>query len=246
MHLYFIRHAQSTNNALYASGDPSQVRTHDPELTDLGRKQAEMLAGFLARGYLEAVARSANGARQPDPQNRQGFPITHLYSSLMVRAVATGATIAARLGLPLHAWIDWHEEGGLFLEPEPGQYVPQTGKNRAFFAEAYPVLVLPETLGAEGWHTGGFEPREARPERARRVLAELLQRHGEADDHVAVISHGGFYTHFLAALLDLKPPYALSFAMNNASISRIAFASQGRYALYQNRCEYLPREMITN
>lgn len=243
MHLYFIRHAQSTNNALYASGDQAQPRTHDPLLTDLGRRQAELLAGFLANSPPDELAGPAADGR--DPQNRRGFHLTHLYSSLMVRAVSTGAAIAARLGLPLHAWIDWHEEGGLFLETEPGQYEVKAGQGRAFFAREYPVLVLPETLGDEGWTTGGFEPHSERPTRARRVLAELLERHGGTDDRVAVISHGGFYTHFLAALLDLQPPYQLHFAMNNAAVSRIVITPEGRYVVYQNRCEFLPAEMVT-
>jgi 2,3-bisphosphoglycerate-dependent phosphoglycerate mutase len=244
MHLYFIRHAQSTNNALYASGDDKTPRVHDPGLTDLGRRQAERLADFLAEGRANGQpVLSANHAH--DPQNRRGFPLTHLYCSLMVRAVSTGAPIAARLGLPLHAWMDWHEEGGLFLETEPGQYEARSGQGRAFFTREYPVLVLPETLGDEGWSTEGFEPYERRPERARRVLRELLERHGAGDDHVGVISHGGFYTHFLAALLDLSPPYQLHFAMNNAAVSRIVITPQGRYVVYQNRCEFLPAEMVT-
>jgi broad specificity phosphatase PhoE len=163
----------------------------------------------------------------------------------MVRAVSTGAPIAARLGLPLHAWVDWHEEGGIFLETAPGQYEARRGQGRAFFTREYPALVLPEMLDDEGWTTEGFEPYEQRPQRARRVLAELLERHGPSDDHVAVISHGGFYTHFLAALLDLSPPYQLHFAMNNAAVSRIVILPQGRYVVYQNRCEFLPAEMVT-
>jgi 2,3-bisphosphoglycerate-dependent phosphoglycerate mutase len=243
MHLYFIRHAQSTNNALYASGDQSQVRTHDPELTDLGRRQSEVLADFLAAD--RAAAETQADPRQRDPQNRRGFPITHLYTSLMVRAVATGAVIASRLGLPLQTWIDWHEEGGLFLEPEPGQFVAQPGHGRSFFEREYPALLLPETLGEDGWWSGSLEPHAERPTRARRVLAELLARHGQGDDHVAVISHGGFYIHFLSALLELNPPYSLSFSMNNAALSRIVFTPQGRSVVYHNRCEFLPAELVT-
>ena len=110
MQLYFIRHAQSTNNALYAAGNGAGVRSHDPALTELGRHQAECLAEFLAK------ANPNTPTGQADPQNRAGFGLTHLYCSLMSRAVATGTVVAARLALPLRAWVDWHEEGGLYLD----------------------------------------------------------------------------------------------------------------------------------
>jgi 2,3-bisphosphoglycerate-dependent phosphoglycerate mutase len=242
MHLYFIRHAQSTNNALYARGSEAYaaVRTHDPELTEVGRRQAETLAEFLA------THRRALDAPEWDPQNRHGFAFTHLYTSLMVRAVSTGTILAARLGLPLHAWVDWHEEGGLFLDTdEPGVRLPQPGYGRAYFTSEYPALVLPETLGDDGWWGGGFEEHPQRPARARRVLAELLARHGATDDQVVVVSHGGFYTHFVAAVLGLQPPYPLSFMLNNAAIARIAFTAQAKFVLYQNRCDYLPDELVS-
>lgn len=239
MHLYFIRHAQSANNALYASGAPERARTQDPPLTDLGRQQAELLAGFLAQSNPSVIT-----ARY-DPQNRCGFGLTHLYCSLMVRAISTGSIIAARLGLPLHAWVDWHEEGGLFLENDAGERLGQPGYGRGHFAKEYPVLVLPETLGDDGWWNRPFEAAEDRPARARRVVAELLERHGQTDDRVAVISHGGFYNHFVAALLELNPPYKLSFLMNNAALARIAIDPRGNYVVYQNRCEYLPAELVT-
>ena len=42
--LFFIRHGQSTNNAL---ADPTQ-RVQDPELTELGQIQAERVAEYLS------------------------------------------------------------------------------------------------------------------------------------------------------------------------------------------------------
>jgi len=92
MQLYLIRHAQSENNALYERTGDSLGRNMDPELTDLGRSQAQFLARCLAQG-------SPNLDGVDDPHNRLGFGLTHLYSSLMVRAVATGCIIAHIIGL---------------------------------------------------------------------------------------------------------------------------------------------------
>jgi 2,3-bisphosphoglycerate-dependent phosphoglycerate mutase len=236
--LYFIRHAQSANNALFAAGQGVAVRGHDPALTELGQRQADCLAEFLARSNPNAP--HAMG----DPQNRAGFGFTHLYCSLMVRAVATGTVVAQRLGLPLHAWLDWHEEGGLYLDGDNGERLPSPGPGRADFARDYPSLVLPETLDDAGWWTRPFEDLAERPARARRVLAELVARHS-GDDRVAVISHGGFYNQLMGALLDVQPPYHLNYLIGNTSITRIALIPEGHYLVYQNRCDHLPDELVT-
>jgi 2,3-bisphosphoglycerate-dependent phosphoglycerate mutase len=241
MQLYFLRHAQSANNALWAVTGSEKGRTHDPDITDLGRAQAERLAEHLARP-------AGDGAPDPhDPQNRAGFGLTHIYCSLMLRSVATAAIVAARLGLPLHAWVDWHEEGGLYLaDAATGERVGQAGHGRAFWLERYPVLVLPETLGEEGWWNRPFEEAADRPARGQRVLADLLERHGGTDDRVAVVSHGGFYNHFLAAVYGLPGALPVHHLVNNAAISRFAFpAGDRRYVVYQNHAGHLPAEMIT-
>jgi transposase len=85
----------------------------------------------------------------------------------------------------------------------------------------------------------------ARPVRARRALATLIELHGGTNDRVAVISHGGFYNHFMGALLNALPPYKLSYLMNNTGISRINLSPEGHYLVYQNRCEHLPAGMVT-
>ncbi|MBK8035238.1 MAG: histidine phosphatase family protein [Chloroflexi bacterium] len=48
LELYIIRHGQSTNNAL--PDDSQATRVNDAPLTDLGKRQAEALATYLARG----------------------------------------------------------------------------------------------------------------------------------------------------------------------------------------------------
>lgn len=239
MELYFIRHAQSENNALAARNAVNEVRTHDPELTAVGQQQAAHLAEFLAQQHPDAHTAPY------DPQNRRGITLTHLYASLMVRAVNTGTVVARRLGLPLTAWADWHEEGGLFLEETPGSFVGRPGNGRSYFAEHYPDFALPETLTDAGWWTQALEPVEDRPRRARRALAELLARHGGTDDHVGIVSHGGFYTHLVAALMEVQPPYKLASLLNNASLSRLVLTPSGNYVVYQNRCEYLPTDLVT-
>jgi len=139
--LYFIRHGQSANNALWAETRSNQGRNQDPELTAIGQEQAQFVARFLSRNG------SPDRYDLYDPKNTAGFGITHLYCSPMVRAVATATRIAEALSLPLVAWKDLHETGGIFLEdPDTKERVGLPGKERSYFAERYPALILSADL----------------------------------------------------------------------------------------------------
>jgi 2,3-bisphosphoglycerate-dependent phosphoglycerate mutase len=79
MQLYYIRHAQSENNALWEATGSDEGRSSDPELTEIGKQQITCLAQFLKTG--DPVL----GNRRMDAQNLAGFGLTHLYCSLMVQ-----------------------------------------------------------------------------------------------------------------------------------------------------------------
>ncbi|HNT76892.1 MAG TPA: histidine phosphatase family protein [Anaerolineae bacterium] len=239
MQFYYIRHGQSANNQRYAQTGSAVGRSDDAELTEMGHHQAERVAAFLA-------AKSAGLAPDPDYQNVGGFGITHLYSSLMVRAVATGMAISRAVGIPLVGWKDWHETGGIFLaDPETGEFIGQPGKPRAYLAEHYPDFVLPDDVAETGWWNRSFEAREERFPRAERVLRELLARHGGTEDRVALVSHGGFFNYILAAILRYPLENRPWFAMNNAAITRIDFKLESTEIIYVNRADFLPRDLIT-
>jgi 2,3-bisphosphoglycerate-dependent phosphoglycerate mutase len=240
MQLYFIRHGQSENNLLWVRTGSSVGRSQDPALTRLGRQQAELLAQHLRR--TESI--DASGER--DLQNVSGFAIAHLYTSLMIRSIATGTIIARTLDLPLVAWEEVHERGGIYLKDEQtGERIGQAGANRAYFETHYPDLVLPDSLDEDGWWSRPFEEYEQALARARRFLRDLSQRHGDTTDRVAVISHGGFYNCLLAGLLRLPQPNGYWFALNNAAITRMDFRPEGVSMIYANRVSFLPKELVT-
>ncbi|HSJ87199.1 MAG TPA: phosphoglycerate mutase family protein, partial [Anaerolineales bacterium] len=81
MELYFIRHGQSVNNANW--GKPKYVETPDAPLTEIGLEQAQSVANFLQKAQTIVDTKAWN------IQNRLGFGITHIYTSLMERAVQT-------------------------------------------------------------------------------------------------------------------------------------------------------------
>jgi 2,3-bisphosphoglycerate-dependent phosphoglycerate mutase len=236
--LYFIRHAQSANNKLYEETGSWDGRDSDPELTALGHQQARLLAEHLACANGEGPGR--------DFINRRGFGLTQLYTSLMVRAVATGVYLAEALGLPLQAWEDLHEVGGIFsIDTETGEHIGQPGRPRSEFAARFPQLELPATLGEDGWWNRSPESIDWQVRRARRFVYDLLERHGGTEDRVAVISHGGFYNYVLAELLGTQAENGFWFGINNTGITRLNFSSEGIGLAYANRLEHLPAELIT-
>jgi len=229
MRLYFIRHGQSSNNALWDTTSSSHGRSEDPELTPIGKQQVRALASFLDR-------------------ERDSFGITHIYTSLMVRAVETALAIGRTLRLTVHAWEDVHETGGIFQDNDLGESVGLPGKTRTDFEAAYPTFILPESLNAQGWWNRPYEAKDMRASRAKRFVAELLTRHGNTHDRVAVVSHGNFYRYTLAAILRMPDPDSYFFALNNAAHSRVDFG-EGSGAettiVYLNRTDHLSSELIT-
>jgi len=247
--IYFIRHAQSINNAVWDDDSHQKInRKADPELTETGLIQARLTAEFLSQTHPEI------GLRWVDPQNTRGFGLTHLYCSLMERAVQTGSIIANRLGLPLQGMIDLHEVGGIYLAELDGDeeiiHILH-GHNRSYFMEHYPNLVIPVSVDGQGWWQGGREPREERLQRAQRILDFLNGRHGATGDRVGVIIHGGIYHYIFGTLFridqpnpdDLDLPYRI--IINNCSITRYDFEEEKFILMYQNRVDHLPVEMIT-
>jgi 2,3-bisphosphoglycerate-dependent phosphoglycerate mutase len=240
MQLYFIRHGQSTNNELWERMGPNRERSEDPELTTTGRMQAAALAQYLSQ------MPSLGDTPQFDNQNIGGFGITHLYCSLMVRAVATGTTISETLDLPLVAWEEIHEGGGIYLDdPDTGEKVGRAGRNRAYFEEHFPGFILPQSMDGDGWWNRPFEEREQRYVRARCFLDELAMRHSGTEDRVAIVSHAGFYNYLLAELLGLPQRSGYWFSLNNTAITRIDFRPEDVGLVYLNRLDFLPRELVT-
>lgn len=247
MELYFIRHGQSENNANW--GLEGFQGIPDPELTDIGIVQAERLAH-----YLESK-QNRNEEINWNSQNRHGFGLTHIYTSLMIRAVRTANPISEALKIPLVAWPEIHEAGGIFARDDDHVRAGLPGKTRSFFKEHFPDLVLPGWIDDNGWWNRPFEEPEERKPRAEKVWSELLKRHGDRDDQtehrVAIVSHGGFFMYFLTTALGIEMRriheslHMYWFLMNNCSITRLDVKDQQVLVTYANRNDFLPDHLIT-
>ncbi|MBG0785056.1 MAG: histidine phosphatase family protein [Anaerolineaceae bacterium] len=242
LQLYFIRHGQSTNNVVMDEGKREDYlfnRVTDPVLTEKGRRQADLVADYLAR--------EVDGGHF-DPQNRAGFGLTHLYCSLMTRSIETGLPIARKTGLPLVALTDGHETGGMFrAEKQDGETVliGLPGRGRSDLEANYPELVLPEDLTDAGWWNREKEPREAYLPRARRLIDFFVQTHGGQHHRVGVVTHGAIFARILTVLFDIQAEHYW-FLMNNCGISRIEISDEGEVLLaYMNKVDCLPRDLLT-
>jgi 2,3-bisphosphoglycerate-dependent phosphoglycerate mutase len=239
VHFYFIRHGQSINNAIYEATGRSDGRNEDPDLTETGKQQARLLADFIRAKDVESV-------NNEQARKRDYFGFTHLYTSLMLRSVQTGTVISEAVNMPLNAWPEIHETGGIYLDdPESGKPRGQPGKTRLFFQKNYQKLVLPESLAGEGWYNRPYEIETEWQPRAKKVLQTLLDRHGQTDARVAIISHGGFYVELMRAIFEVKED-KMWFTMFNTGVSRIDFDPDGSVNLiYHNRTDHLPGRLIT-
>ena len=241
LELYFIRHGQSTNNVILDENNDDYLfqRSTDPELTPIGEEQARLVAETLARPYTD------NGF---NPHNRAGFGLTHLYCSLMVRAVRTGLAISEKTNLPLVAWPELHETGGIFdvemIDGEP-VFIGQPGPGRSFFTSQVPQLLIPDDLPEEGWYNREKEPREQYILRAQAIIDRLLAEHGGTDHRVGMVMHAGIFAHILTAFFNVQAE-DYWFSMNNCSISRVDVLPEGKVKLkYSNKVDHFPDRLVT-
>lgn len=247
MELYFIRHGQSINNANW--NKPGFVESPDTALSELGYEQANCVAEFLGD------AQTITDPQKWNIQNRFGFGFTHIYTSLMERAVNTAAPTARCLGIPFAAWEEIHESGGIYGREGDLKDKGLPGKSRSYFEQHFPELVLPSHLNGTGWwNNRPIETEEQCQERARKFLKDLLDRHGDVDgrpEHrVVIFSHGGFFGHLIFAILNAPWRQAAHgmrswFSLNNCAISRFDFRGDEVSIAYLNRTDHLPDHLIT-
>jgi 2,3-bisphosphoglycerate-dependent phosphoglycerate mutase len=247
MQLYLLRHGESESNARWQADPDSFFHDPDPGLTPTGRSQAEAAARFLTRS-------NPDGPDHPhDPGNRKGFGITHIYTSLMRRAVETAAVIGEAVGVPVQGRTDLHEWGGIYsldAESEERQGLP--GSDRAFFETGYPGLQLPSDFKEAGWWDRPHEPRTEVPARARRVFDHLMGEHRNGSDRVLVVSHGGFLNFLLAAVVNLTAAQAQAnldanfwFVLNNTGLTRVDIGPVFCGIVYHNRIKHLADDLVT-
>ncbi len=150
--------------------------------------------------------------------------------------------------------MDIHESGGIFGRDGEVKLQGLPGKPREWFEANFPELMLPANLDGTGWWNRPFESEEDCQQRAEGVWAELIARHkdreGQPEERVVFVSHGGFFMHFMCAILDLpwrnaSHGFKSWFLLSNCSISRIDVHKDEVTICYLNRTDHLPASLIT-
>lgn len=248
MKLYLIRHAESANNASYASTGSERNRSADPPLTERGHRQAGLVADHLA----DPCAEPQHHPHLDGGDKDRGFGLTHLYCSLMTRSIATARYVARACQLPLVAHPDIFEKGGVYELRADGSRNGLPGPDRRYFAASFPDLRLPRTLGDGPWYDRPFETEAPFLQRVRAALEDIRRRHADTDDRVALVSHGDFMDQLINQLagVERRPEnysnhWVANWAFHNTSITRVDLESGSRVIVYTNRLRHLPPELVT-
>ena len=168
LRLVLVRHGESQNNALaeqLSGSSEFEARRHvDPDLTDLGRRQAESLATFLADGAARSQAVS------------QILPLAHVCVSPMKRALQTAAPLVSRLGVSAEIGTDCFEVGGMYHE---GGTVSKGLSPKEMKREI--SCSVPDEVSEDGWC--GLRERETREEAKLRanLVATRIRRMAQTD-----------------------------------------------------------------
>ncbi|MBT3603632.1 MAG: histidine phosphatase family protein [Candidatus Latescibacteria bacterium] len=227
MELYLIRHGQSQNNAWGDSGH----RVADPTLTEAGHEQAKRVADHV------------RNADQVDIDAGKGYGIDRLFCSAMLRTLQTTAPIAQALGVPAEIWLDWHEEGGIWLDTEEGE-VGFSGLTRDEIEAQFPGYKIPDEVTADGWWNRPRETVDEMAVRAKRVVKVLEEQFVEQDIRMACVTHGAFANVLIQTLVSGGLLPGIYFGHYNTGISRIDFVDMMR-PRFLNRVEHLPVDLRT-
>ena len=184
MRLLLIRHAETTSDRAFAqigqlSGGP------DPALTNIGLRQADLLATAFVNGRLP----------RPDV----------LMSSLLRRAVQTVAPLADALNMPvvgsaaLREVRIRHHSAHAPTNPEPAHL----GLPTSTLGAICPRLRLPAEAQESGWCDGRDETPEQAWRRAQVFVATLPDP--TAERVVAVVTHGWFVQYLMRAVVGWAP-----------------------------------------
>lgn len=206
VHLWFVRHAETTNNLLHAALDKDEyrrVRSLDAGLTQRGLKQTQHVATHPAlKAFFSHDA-----------------PQVELLASPLHRAIQTGAALQCALPSKpeLRLRVDLCETGA-FGFPDT---TPET-----LTARFPDVHLNVSELPPEGWFAhsaieSGDTKKAAVKARAARVAAWLreLRPTASTDRHIIIVTHGSFFNALLKEFLEA--PKSVDFVLSNCGVTHL-------------------------
>ncbi|MFO7563629.1 MAG: GNAT family N-acetyltransferase [Enhygromyxa sp.] len=237
--LLLVRHAQSQNNfsdhAIYkqyrhdrvrAQIEAERARRPDPELSEIGRAQAEQLAEALVPALVEVGDRLL------------------VISSPMRRALQTAMPLASGAGIERERFI-CHAELFEIGSGYYGEHAPPSTR-AAQLESDYPIrcqAVPSDDLYPGKW---GESERQARA-RVDRVIAwfeGILNR--DEHDLLVVVAHGNLLTRWLRRWIGVPWGRGLAFVHANASLTMLSWDPyDGLLLEFANETNHLDPELCT-
>jgi 2,3-bisphosphoglycerate-dependent phosphoglycerate mutase len=246
MRLYLIRHAESSNNVAYGSDDYHRFHISDPEITETGHRQAQLLARHLARPGSETCQRPEDNGSAKD------YGLTHIYCSLMTRSILTACYIGEAFGIRPLALADVFERKGVYKVDDKGREVGVEGPARGYFEDRFPDLVLPGALDGNGWWNRPVESDRDFLARVKKSLERIIERHGESSDSIGLVSHGDYIDQCINELMGVdrlppnyENPWEANWVTHNTSVSRVDLLNRSRNIIYLNRIDHLTIPFVT-
>lgn len=246
LRVLLVRHAESFNNALgqqpgITYGEWLARRQADPELSDLGRRQAEALGRFLAReeGAPPVVEGSAL---------RGIWPIGPLYVSPLRRTLHTLCPSWTRLGKIPQVWTDAFEVFGVY----DATGTKSTGLTRAEILGEFPDVSLPADVTENGWYPlDGREELDHARARLAGVAARLKDFAAHASEEergetLLLLSHHDSMDLLLQALVQGNTDTSQlgSYRHANTAMTLLNVYPTGRAQLVcLNRTDHLPPDV---
>jgi len=185
----------------------------DYPLSALGREQAARAGSFLAT---------------------QGQPFAAVYVSPLKRAFETASIVA-----------------GMGIEPEPevDEDLPEIGAgqleglNELEIRERHPEFMARSLTETGDFSSYGGESYADVQARVRRVAARLSSRHGQAEERVLLVGHGGFHYQLAKTLLCEPVPRVCILKMGNCTVSLLRMRE--RRGLYMGELVFhVPVELM--
>ena len=218
MELYLIRHAQSTNQI----ADHPNERVLDPGLTELGKRQARLLAEFLKSGRERAIIAER--------------AVTTLYTSPMWRALETASPLREAFGLEPEVWMDVHEQ----VQADE----TFAGSSRERIRAAFPDYKLSDEFTQGDWWNRAGESQAACMARAIQVADDLWACQA-SEETVVIVSHARFLDALLKAFLHQVPGYDYWYHHFNTAVSRLGLNGERLDIRYLNRVDHLPQDLVS-
>eukprot|EP01062_Namystynia_karyoxenos_P060608 TRINITY_DN52282_c0_g1_i1.p1 TRINITY_DN52282_c0_g1~~TRINITY_DN52282_c0_g1_i1.p1 ORF type:complete len:286 (+),score=72.13 TRINITY_DN52282_c0_g1_i1:83-859(+) len=244
LRLAFVRHGESLNNVLEAQSEElyRKQRSHDPSVSDLGRRQAQSVADWFADKGKSTLVQ----------------PVHQLWCSPVLRTMQTASPIAKVLSLRPQVHLDIFEAGGIYTLLPDGGAEGHGGLTRSEMEREFPDYVLPDGVTDKGWYpvAQGREEPEACVERAKRVAERFIAYAKEltADQNVCVVAHYDLLCALMDALLDPQRPrppplgnttHFVRWRFYNASITMVDIYQDGGVGvLMQNSVSHLPADQV--